>query len=421
MNELEVFLDDALVGELTDSGDSGLSFAYGESWLNRTDAVPISRQLPLRSEPHTGRSVNYFFKGVLPEEEPRQRIASILGISLGNDFGLLEQIGGECAGAVNIWPKGGRPAAGENKPPGWLNPEGAVRILRELPRRPLMAGEEGVRLSLAGAQSKLPVLAKIEDGEWRFALPMGNTPSSHIIKPEPERFPGLAANEYYCMSLAKAIGLNVPKVHYGVLDGLPYLLIERYDRVEREGQLVRLHQEDFCQALGITPVRKYQQEGGPSLTDCVKFLREWSSVPVLDVRDFVDGIIFTVLIGNADAHAKNFSMLYRDGERRLAPLYDQVCTLAWPELSRRLSMKLGPESELNAVTPDHFRIFSERAKLGWPMVRERLQMMCQSVLRKTEQENELKDTNDVESLKEVADLIHHRVDRLKKLINGVNS
>lgn len=195
-------------------------------------------------------------------------------------------------------------------------------------RRPLMAGSEGVRLSLAGAQGKLPLVVR----EGRVFLPLDDTPSTHILKPEPERFPGLVANELFCLRLAKASGLDVPDAEAGRAGGVPYLLISRYDRVGNS----RVHQEDVCQALGFPPERKYQQEGGPLLRDGIALLREWSTAPVLDIRSLIDGLIFNVLIGNADAHGKNYSLLYHKGARRLAPFYDLVCTLAWPEVSENL-------------------------------------------------------------------------------------
>ena len=129
--------------------------------------------------------------------------------------------------------------------------------------------------------------------------------------------------------------------------------------------------------MGFPPTRKYQQEGGQSLRDCFALLRDWSSAPVLDIRDFLDGVICATLTGNADAHAKNFSLLYAHGKRRITPLYDQVCTLAWPELSKTLSMKIGNAGSLAEVSPEHFKQLSAEAGLGWPMVRERLAELCQ--------------------------------------------
>ena len=168
-----------------------------------------------------------------------------------------------------------------------------------------------------------------------------------------------------------------------------------YDRVPNaDGTITRLHQEDFCQALGFPPEQKYQQEGGPLLRDCFSLLREWSTTPVLDIRDFVDGLIFNVLIGNADAHGKNHSMLYQGTSRRLAPFYDLVCTLAWPGLSKTLSMKIGKGKSLNEIKPVHFQKMSTENHLGWPMIRERMARLCRKVLDVLSERNLASDTTD---------------------------
>jgi len=381
MKRLIVYLNAERVGVLTDDDEPG--FTYDAGWLAGTTALPLSRQLPLRGEAFVGRAVQVFFAGLLPEAEPRERIAAILGISETNDFAMLERIGGECAGAVSLLPEDMPQPPPGNRKLRWLDDGELAAIIEELPQRPLMAGEAGLRLSLAGAQIKLPVVLATDEPTdvIRVALPLDGTPSTHIIKPEPPRFPGLAANEAWCMSLASNIGLRAAEAHTVTIGNTPCLIVKRYDRqASPGGEVLRVHQEDFCQALGFPPSRKYQQEGGPSLRECFGLLRDWSSAPVLDIRDFLDGVIFATLTGNADAHAKNFSILYADGKRRITPLYDQVCTLAWPELSKSLSMKIGNAASLAEVSPEHFKQLSIEAKLSWPMLRERLTDLCQKTV-----------------------------------------
>jgi serine/threonine-protein kinase HipA len=236
-----------------------------------------------------------------------------------------------------------------------------------------------LRLSLAGAQDKLPLVFR----NGRFSLPLGNTPSTHILKPEPERFPGLAGNEFFCLKLAAAIGLNAVPIEFRTIGSKPCVLVKRYDRREHStSQVARVHQEDFCQALGKQPGRKYQDEGGSTVAESVALLRNWSTVPVMDIRGFVDGLVFNLLVGNADAHGKNYSMIYEKGGRRLAPLYDLVCTLAWPELSRNLAMRIGTARHINEVNTGHWRKMSIKAGLGWPMVRERIGGLTENVLQK---------------------------------------
>lgn len=381
MKRLVVTLNGVRVGLLSDLEDIG--FVYDPDWLATGPSYPLSRKLPLKAEPFSGRVVRAFFSGLLPEAEPRDRIASILGVSGRNDFAILERIGGDCAGAVSLIPEDMPTPASRTGNLRWLDETALASMVDRLPQQPLMAGEVGVRLSLAGAQTKLPVVLA-EDGAAggaRIALPMDGTPSTHILKPEPRRFPGLVANEAWCMALAREVGLRVAESHQRTVGKTPCLIVKRYDRAaSADGSVQRLHQEDFCQALGFPASRKYQQEGGPSLRDCFSLIHEWSTVPVIDIRDFLDGVIFAALTGNADAHSKNFSFLYLGRERRLAPLYDQVCTLAWPELSKHLSMKIGTARTLAEVSPEHFQQLATTARLSWPVVRERLADMADRVL-----------------------------------------
>ncbi len=374
MSVLNVYLNSQRVGVLDHDSAGMMSFTYADEWLKQEAAMPISRMLPLSSETYDNKHSRPFFAGVLPEEGPRAIIARILGISEGNDFAMLERIGGECAGAVSVLPEGVEPAPLE-KHIRVLDKNELAAIVEELPRRPLMAGTEGVRLSLAGAQDKLPVVI---EGNG-IALPLGNTPSTHIIKPEPERFPGLVENEAFCMALARSVGISVPDTEMRLIGGKPSIIVTRYDRKPGGDGIIRLHQEDFCQALGCPPERKYQQEGGPTVRSCIGLLREWSSAPVLDIAAFVDALILNVLIGNADAHSKNYSIVYADDSRRLAPLYDLVCTLVWPDLSKRLAMNIGHAKIINDLNPAHFKKMAEECELGWPMVRERIQNLVGKV------------------------------------------
>jgi serine/threonine-protein kinase HipA len=409
MRRLIVYLNSEAVGTLAQDDSDLLGFRYGPEWLNRPDAAPLSRSLPLRSEPFQGKHARPFFAGILPDQGPRRQIASILGISERNDFAMLERIGGECAGAVSLLPEGVPPPDPGERRMRELSEKELQEIIAELPHRPLMAGQEGVRLSLAGSQDKLPVVIQ----ESVIALPLGNTASTHIIKPEPERFPGLVATEVLCMTLAKAAGLNVPLVAIRPVGNKPCIVVQRYDRtISPDGAIVRVHQEDFCQALGFPPERKYQQEGGPLLRDCIAMLREWCTAPVLDIRDFLDGLIFNVLIGNADAHGKNYSLLYRGGERRLAPFYDLVCTLAWPELSKTPAMKIGQGDSIETITPVHWKKMTQEAHLGWPMVRERIVELCQKTVNALREPCVRSAANDESTVDRVAGIIQERASSL---------
>ncbi len=374
---LDVYLHTELIGHLTQDDDGDMSFQYAESWLQRAGAVPLSLSLPLRAERFRRKECRGFFAGILPEEAKRETIARNLGISARNDYAMLERIGGECAGAVTFLSHG-EPMPDRHYGYRDLSEEGLAAILKELPRRPLLAGEEGIRLSLAGAQDKLAV--RLEGRT--ISLPLGGAPSSHILKPNVERFEGVVFNEAFCMRLAAAAGLPAAAIETREAGGISFLLVERYDRHHRpvpDGAPVveRLHQEDFCQALGIVSERKYQKEGGPSLKRCFTLLRDVSSVPAIDIARLLDDVVFNYLVGNNDAHGKNISLVYRAGgvgelEIRLSPLYDVVSTIYYPELSRDMAMRIGEQYSSEKVTLRDFEKLAEDAKLGRPLVRERL-------------------------------------------------
>ena len=211
------------------------------------------------------------------------------------------------------------------------------------------------------------------------------------------------------MTLARAVGLNVPSVSIRSVGNMPCIAVQRYDRsIDADGSVTRVHQEDFCQALGFPPERKYQQEGGPLLRDCIGLLREWSTVAALDIRDFLDGLIFNVLIGNADAHGKNYSILYRKAERRLAPFYDLVCTLAWPELSKTPAMQIGKSDSIEMITPAHWQKMAQESRVGWPMLRERIVDLCGKAIAGLRNKDVLGATNDSTMAERVASIIQER-------------
>ena len=371
MMDLQVWWNDLEVGMLNPSPMGGLRFQYVDRWLERPEARPLSRSLPLQAKPQAEASATAFFAGLLPEEQIRQRVAASLGLSEGNDFALLQALGGDCAGAIRILEPGKESAIPEK--PLYLDDRELAKRLRDLPRRPLLAGESGVRLSLAGAQTKLAVRREPEG----WSLSNAHWPSTHILKPEPEAYPGLVSVEAFCLNASALAGIPTVKVEQLDFEGLPVLCIKRYDRlVQDSGEVSRNHQEDFCQSLGLPPHRKYQQEGGPSAKDTVECIRSWSTTPVLDLRQFVDQFIFNVLIGNADAHGKNFSWIYSNHTRRLAPAYDLVSTTLWPELSSRLAMRAGRAKYVEEVTRDHLKQFAKDTGLSAPMVRERTKSMC---------------------------------------------
>lgn len=378
---LDVWWERRRVGELTQDPHGELGFAYAAAWLEDEKALPLSVSLPKRTQPFNRRECRPFFGGLLPEESQRDAAAQALGVSRANDFALLDRLGGDVAGALQFLPPGEAPTSQslrERSIP--LDDAGLLRMLDALPLRPLLAGEDGLRLSLAGAQSKLPVV--LVDGT--VALPLRGQPTTHILKPPIARFPDTTENEAFAMCLAAEVGLKVAAVEARAQAGRHFLLVERYDRASYEGgQVLRLHQEDFCQALGVSPETKYASEGGPTFKDSFELIRRVVARPAIDVLRLLDAVIFNVIVGNADAHGKNFSLLYDNDGPRLAPLYDLLATLAYPELSPKFAMKVGRKATLRDLDAKGWAAFAADAALGFPLVRRRVGELSESVLECT--------------------------------------
>jgi serine/threonine-protein kinase HipA len=379
---LDVWLLGARVGRL-DQSAGRLSFAYDADWLSRPTAAPLSASLPLRADAFDDRAARPFFAGLLPEQDRRDQVARAIGVSGRNDFALLDALGGECAGAVTFTHPGERPIEqATDLDYRVLGDEELAAIIDRLPGRPLLAGEEGIRLSLAGAQDKLPVL--VVDG--RIALPLHGAPSSHILKPAIRRIEDSVHNEGFCLALAKATGFKVVQAEIRSVEKRPYLLVERYDRIRGpDNRPRRVHQEDFCQALGVAPEYKYQNEGGPSVVDCFALVRKATRPAALYLPQFLDGVLFNTLIGNNDAHAKNYSLVYGDGGTTLAPLYDVLCTAAYPELTPKMAMKIGGYYKFSDIFPRHWGRFAQTAGLSPPQVRRRLLDLVQGLPRAAHQ------------------------------------
>lgn len=366
---LDLWWDRDHVGSLVQDRHGDLAFSYAEAWLARSDARSISRSLPLQADPFDRRACRPFFGGLLPDEDQRIGVAGALGVSPRNEFALLDRLGGDVAGALSLLPEGEAPTPfAEEADPDSLDDDGFAAILDALPHRPMLAGETGLRMSLAGAQVKLPVVV-VDD---RPALPRPGQPTTHIVKPENPRFPGIVANEAWCMALAARIGLNVAPAVARSAAGRPYLLVTRYDRVEADGRIKRVHQEDACQALGIPPEKKYAAEGGPAFRDLFALTRDYARVPAPDVLKLVRAAIFNLAIGNADAHGKNFSFLLDAAGPRLTPLYDLVSTIAWPELTDRLAMRVGRAGTVDELDAGTWTRFAADAGIGLPFLRRQI-------------------------------------------------
>lgn len=375
-HEIGVWLFGQPVGMLSLVGGR-LSFAYSHDWLAQAGAVALSQSLPLSPGPFDDLQCRAFFAGLLPEGHLRRLIAQQCQVSSQNDFALLNAIGGECAGAITFLPLGHSVSAAEGAGVEWLDETQLITLLDELPRRPMLAGHDGIRLSLAGAQDKLPV---VFDGV-RVGLPKGGQPSTHILKPAIAAVEDSVHNEGFCLALARAMGMPTSRAQILQVHERHVLLVARYDRVvSADGRPMRLHQEDFCQALGVVPEMKYQNEGGPDLRACFDLLRKATRPSAPELLRLLDAVVFNALVGNHDAHAKNFSLIYEAGTApKLAPLYDLLSTAVYDHLTPKMAMKLGSKYKFSEVQSRHWDQFAQACGLSRAQTKKRVLRMAQDL------------------------------------------
>ncbi|KAB8185244.1 type II toxin-antitoxin system HipA family toxin [Lysobacter maris] len=383
---LEVELFDRPVGELAIAGPlhspEDWTFGYRADYLGSNTPVALSVSLPTGDTPHAGAVVRNWFCNLLPEGTVREAIATRLRIADRDDFALLAAIGGECAGAVSLRVPGAAPARLQDG-------ETDLETLLYLQGDDVGEGAWALvgtplRLSLAGAQDKIAVIAE-PDG--RLRLPHPGEPSTHILKPDSRRFRGLRDLEALGLALARAVGLDAAHAVPVEVAGRPALLIERYDRrTDTDGRTRRLHQEDFCQALGYPGELKYQIQGGPDLATCSQLIRRLALGPGA-VQGLLDWVAFNALIGNADAHAKNLALLCdRDGRRRLAPFYDLVPTLVLPEslIERTPALRIGQAARIDRIDGDDWLAFAGEAGYAPRYVLNRVAALADATLEQLE-------------------------------------
>lgn len=372
---LWVWYENRCVGTLWENERHILEFQYDNTWV-ATD-FPISYALPLTTQCYSASDgkAHRFFTNLLPEATARAHIVRDLKIS-DNDFLLLKAIGGECAGALSISSADVSP---ESRPQYHLLTEDELRkiVLRRGNIATFLHEKNRPRLSLAGAQDKCPIFFD----QTHFFLPKGGAPSTHILKFEVQGYSHIPVYEYFLTALAKTIHLPVVQCVLKKIDEHYFLLIERYDRILQNKKITRLHQEDFCQALSVSYAKKYEQDGGPTFLDCYTLIKTVSTQSLVDAENTLKWLIFNVLAGNSDAHAKNVALLYDEKQQiKLAPFYDLVCTRAIKRIDANLAMSVGGQFNPDLLTLKHWIQFVKICDVGESYFKKLLLQLAEMLL-----------------------------------------
>lgn len=371
--QLSIRLYGEQVGILEQTSSGKKMFTYDSN-----AKFAISLGMPLREEPYGEQQCEAFFGGLLPESETAKKlIGRRYGASANNSYALLKAIGYDCAGAISCHAMD-QPIVVHHP----IHLEGDVITddelythIKELPRNPLFMDVEGLRLSLAGVQDKAAIC--LIDNQ--IALPRNGCPTTHILKPDSHHFEGLAQNEYFCMKIAKRLGLKVAEVELRKIKDITFLLIERYDRRIKFNNIERIHQEDFCQALSIKSSNKYQNEGGPGFKECFDLLNNVTQ-PAIDRNQLARVIVFNYLVSNMDAHGKNFSLLHHSqGTISLAPFYDIVCTRVYANLSTKMAMKIGSKYNVSEVLARHWKQLCDDNNYRYIAMVNLIQQLCHEI------------------------------------------
>lgn len=377
---LAVFLNNRRVGRLDKQPGGAVAFAYDEEWLAWEHALPVSLSMPLREERYTGVKVDAVFDNLLPDAEHiRRRVAERVGAEGIDAYSLLSAIGRDCVGALQFLPFDDDHGGDDDPAPTPLDDDDVARLIAGLARAPLGvdAGEDAdFRISVAGAQEKTALLR--QDGRW--FRPHGRTPTTHILKPQIGAIESAGGtidlsnsveNEFYCLTLLRLFGLETANVEIAEFGGRKVLVVERFDRLHTpDGRLIRLPQEDCCQALSFPPSRKYQSEGGPGIVEIAGLLKG-SDRPADDQRALLKSQLLSWLIGAPDGHAKNFSVFLTPGGRyRLTPFYDVLTGQPAHDAGQirrnrfKLAMSVGGHYRMDEVAGRHFVETAARARIA---------------------------------------------------------
>ncbi len=364
---LNVRLNGQLVGLLKREASGAINFQYDQAWLGRPDAIPVSLSLQLREQRYIGEAVSAVFENLLPDNTAiRRHLAERVGARGTDAYSLLAEIGRDCVGALQFVPDGAPVGEVGGIDGRRLKDAEIANIIRNLAHAPLGNSEdEEFRISIAGAQEKTALLKVY--GKWLW--PHGTTATTHIVKPQIGRLDNgidlsqSVENEHFCLRIAEACGLPAAKTEIQQFEDQRVLVIERFDRLwTKDKRLLRLPQEDCCQALSVPPSLKYQSEGGPGIRDILELLKASDDADA-DRKNFIKAQIVFWLLGATDGHAKNFSIqLFAGGRFRMTPLYDIMS--AQPNVDAgqiqskkfKLAMSVGDKRHylVNGIAPRHF-------------------------------------------------------------------
>lgn len=390
-----IWFDDLAVGQVDVAADGSLSLRYEDRWLQTAGAFPLSVTMPLRAEPYPSDVLSPWLANLLPEEEQLQVLTRSLGLDQADVLAVLAEIGGDTAGALSFGAATERALWAYTPLTSFYNtadPRLALeRHFEDLGRRPFLVGEEGVRQSLAGGQKKsalavlapdgAPVLRLPHDGDV-LAIPLNGAPSTLIVKPDNPNLPGITENEVWCLRMAQAIGIEAAQATILQSSKRTAIGVLRYDRrVGRSGQLLRLHQEDFAQANGLPPGRKYERGTLPGL-DLKTLLETGRHVSASDALALLDQLIFNILVANTDAHAKNYSLILPVGAApRLAPLYDVSTVLSWPHVVKTYAQSIdGKKRNPDMIAGRHWEAVARDVGYRPTDVKNRVQQIVDAMV-----------------------------------------
>lgn len=365
--ELIALLGGKEVGRVHSDARGRLTFIYSDDWRKAPGAYPLSLSMPLAGKEHRRSVVEAYLWGLLPDDDRvLDRWAAKFQVSARNVFALISNVGEDCAGAVQFAIPDRLDVLRNSTEDEveWIDEADIAKRLQTLRqdhaawRLPRDTGQ----FSLAGAQPKTALLLQND----RWGIPSGRIPTTYILKPPTGYFDGHAENEHICLGLARSLGLPTAQSKVIRFGEEIAIVIERYDRQPRGNDIIRVHQEDVCQALGIMPTKKYQNEGGPTPADIVELLRTYSTNRQTDVDTFTAALGFNWLIAGTDAHAKNYSLLLSGPHVRLAPLYDVASILPYDKIDLRktkLAMKIGGEYKLSLIGLRQWQKFAREARI----------------------------------------------------------